>query len=281
MTGTGIDGTKRDGTKFGGIRLLAAAAALTMIAAPASAKLVKLTIAGTATSGSDGGNDLLDVTNGPGGYAEVFAPGSIFGTIGDLTGKAIAFSFVYDTASPLLPVGAGGIFDDPIGEWALSLSPTVSIGGVAYEFLHLPPVHLGIAAGATLAITDGAPDTLSGAFSGFTFSGDVILDYVTSNFAFDATLPAGFFSTDAVLPGSLSAPGFGFAGGGAGGTGSFDFLHQTCFLTCSFKEATGVFLLTAITFGAVPEPAAWSLMLTGFALVGTAARRRRGTLVTA
>lgn len=280
--GTHVDGTKAGGTKRRGTHLLAAAALLAMFAAPAAAKLVKLTVAGTITSGSDGGNDLIDEYPNPGGgYTEVFAPDSMFGTIGDLTGKAIKFSFIYDTQSPLLPVGTGGVFDDPIGEWALSLNPTITIGGVSHDFLHLEPAFLGVVAKAKLGINDGTPDGLTGDFFGFTFAGNVITTYVTSSFGFFSTLPAGFFSTDSVLPGALPGPGYGLAGAGAGGAGGFDFFRQTCFVTCSLAEAKGDFSLTAISFGAVPEPAAWTLMLAGFAIVGAAARRRQGTHVTA
>ncbi len=35
------------------------------------------------------------------------------------------------------------------------------------------------------------------------------------------------------------------------------------------------------TSSAVPEPAIWATLITGFGLVGAAARRRRGNLVTA
>lgn len=38
-------------------------------------------------------------------------------------------------------------------------------------------------------------------------------------------------------------------------------------------------VLDGVTISAVPEPATWGLMLIGFALVGTAARRRTGALI--
>ena len=44
----------------------------------------------------------------------------------------------------------------------------------------------------------------------------------------------------------------------------------------SFTSDSGVFLTAAS--GAVPEPAAWALMMGGFGLVGAMARRRRMAL---
>ena len=277
------NGTHLNGTKTG-TKLLAAAAALAMIAGPASAKLVKLTIAGTITAGTDSGSDLIDeIPIQGGGWTEVTTPGTIFGTTGDLTGKSIKFSFVYDTASPLLPVGAGGIFEDLSGgEWTYTLNPTITVGGVATQFTPLQPFGQNIALTAELGVVDGSPDGLSGDFTSWLGWGDVVSYYNIGSFNFHAALPPGYFSTDAQLPGSLPGPGFGFAGSGASGTGSFSMIRQSCFMSCPMVQAVGTFSLTAITFGAVPEPAAWSFMLAGFAVVGAASRRRRRlTLVTA
>ncbi len=260
---------------------LTTAAIIGLAVAPAHARLVKLTVAGHITSGSDGGNDLDDVTNGPGGYVEHFAPGSVFGTIGDLTGNAIRFSFIYDTNDAAQPLGVGGVFDDQLGQWAYDATKAVTIGAVTHDFLPLQPVFTFIALTATLGVTDGTPDGLSGNFTGFTGWGDVYSNFYTSGLSFGATLPSSFFATDAVLPGNLPGPGFGLAGSGASGTGSFSFVRQTCFLTCSYKAAVGNFALTAITFGAVPEPASWALMIVGFGLVGARQRRRSGTTTVA
>ena len=248
--------------------------AIAVAAAPGHARLVKLTVAGHVTSGSDGGNDLDNVTNGPGGYVEHFVPGTVFGTAGDLTGAAIRFTFIYDADDIDQPVGVGGVFDDTLGQWTYDAKRSLTIGGVTHDFLPLQPVFNLIALGSTLTLVDGTPDGLSGNFTGFTQSGNVYSDYRTAALSFAGILPASFFSTDAVLPGELPGPGYGLAGAGSTGTGSFLLTRQTCFLTCSYKAATGNFALTAISFGAVPEPAAWTLMLAGFAMVGLTARRR-------
>lgn len=254
---------------------LAACAMLATTVAPATARTVKLTVNGLISNGSDGGNDLIDVTNGPGGYTEIFAPGSVFGSIGSLTGKSIKFTAVYDTASPLLPVGTGGSFSDTAGDWAYSLHATVTIDGVTREFVHVEPVFLGLLYSAALGLTDGSPDGLSGDFNAFTYSGNVITDYSNGSFGFASTLPGSFFGTDAVLPGQLPGPGFGFAHAPAVGVGTFSLDQQTCFLTCSYKLAAADFSLTSISFGAIPEPADWALMLTGFGLIGLRTRSRR------
>ena len=165
---------------------LTTAAIIGLAVAPAHARLVKLTVAGHITSGSDGGNDLDNVTNGPGGYVEHFAPGSVFGTIGDLTGNAIRFSFIYDTNDVAQPLGVGGVFDDQAGQWAYDATKAVTIGAVTHDFLPLQPVFTFIALTATLGVTDGTPDGLSGNFTGFTGWGDVYSNFYTSGLSFDA-----------------------------------------------------------------------------------------------
>ncbi|CAM3069151.1 PEPxxWA-CTERM sorting domain-containing protein [Sphingomonas antarctica] len=246
-------------------------------AAPAHAKLAVLTVTGKITSGSDGGNELDDVTNGPGGYMEHFIPGTVFGTAGDLTGAIIRFRLTYDTNSPYLPVAASGAFDDPHGEWLYESKSEISIGNPTHDFLPLAPVFQGLALDSTLQLTDGAPDGLSGAFHGFTFDGGVYSNYRTGQFSFNAVLPAGFFSTDNTLPGGLPGPGYGFVHKAATGGGTFDFVRQTCFLSCSYKAATGNFTVNSVSFGAVPEPASWAMLIVGLGMTGAAgaAARRR------
>lgn len=264
--------------KFVTAALVAAAA----IAGPGQAKLVKLAVAGTITAGTDGGNELVDVTNGPGGYAEHFGPSTVFGIAGSLVGKELVFSMIYDSDSPDIPVSAGGVFDDSFGQWTYDAVPTLTIGGVKVNLIYTPMiVYQFVALTDTLAIVDGTTDSFSGSLTGFTLNGGVYSNYASGSLDFSGLLPASFFSTDALLPGQLPGPGYGFAHHGASGTGSFDLTRQTCFLTCSFKEASGTFLLSVITFGVVPEPTAWTLMIAGFAFVGAAARRRDPATVVA
>lgn len=258
--------------------LMAGAAVFASV--PAAARIVQLVVQGTVTGGSDGGNDLgsVDIINNV--YVEHFIPGSIFGTIGDLTGKSVVFRLLYDTAEPSLPISAGGVFDDPIGDWAFTLVPTVAVGGVGHDFRD-PFLGTFInTASAMLGVTDGTPDGLTGSFHNFYASGNSFINYITSELDFAGVLPASFFSTDTLLPGALGAPDFGFAHNAATGTGNFGFTRQTCFITCSSKSASAAFNVDRITFAPIPEPATWLMLLAGFAGVGTIARRcRKGAAV--
>jgi hypothetical protein len=264
------------------LKQLVLLSAMLVVAAPAAATLTKLTVSGRILTGTDGGNDLIDVSNVGGVYVHTFAPGNFFGVSGSLVGKAIKFTMIYDPAALITPVGVGGVFDDTFGDWALSIKSRVSIDGVGRDLVTLPAgglMLLGL--GATLTLGNGATDSLAGDFSGFTAAGGNIWDYNSSNVHFAGRLPASFFSTDAVLPGALPGPGFGYGSGAAIGTGSFDFTRSTVFIDSSFKEAVGTFALTSARFGAVPEPASWAMLVGGFAIVGASARRRRTRAVAA
>ena len=259
---------------------LALLAVTAVSAAPAAAVRVQLIATGTIGSGTDGGTDLtsVDVINNI--YVEHYAPGSVFGTIGSLIGKAITFRTVYETDSPYLPIGAGGVFDDGGNGWTLDMAPTVTIGGISHD-VYTHPYGAIYGAAATLGLTDGAPDALSGAFSGFSFGLSTITNILYRQIGFNGTLPSAFFSTNAVLPGDAGLPGRGYANAAASGTGSFDFTAQTCFINCSSKQAIGTFTLNRILFSAAPEPENWALLLLGFGLTGAMARRRRPSSVTA
>lgn len=67
-------------------------------------------------------------------------------------------------------------------------------------------------------------------------------------------------------------------------TDSFTFVgtgHDTLTLTATVPGNGGVFFDDVRVSGAVPEPAAWSLMIAGFGLTGAALRRRRPAAVCA
>lgn len=71
-----------------------------------------------------------------------------------------------------------------------------------------------------------------------------------------------------------------------GGTSYFGFVDSTPFTTLKivqtnqpgFGDAWGI---DDVSYAMVPEPAAWAMMIIGLGLVGAAARRRRGAMVTA
>lgn len=254
--------------------------AAALVATPAAARKGRITVNGTITTGSDGGNDLVSVDYVGGKLVETVAPGNFFGTSGNLDGMPVAFSFIYDTASPSLPVVAGGVFDDQSGEWAVSLNPVVIVGGVARNLLQ-PPTGSAIyyLATATLGLADGTPDGISGNFTSGTYTSTLIEHLLSSAFAFSAVLPASFLSSETLLPGAVPAAHYGFAHSAATGTGTFAFTEQSCLFTCSIKTASAAFDVTYLTAGAVPEPAVWAMMLGGFGIAGAMGRRGRNAPV--
>ncbi|WP_380879079.1 hypothetical protein ACFB49_20220 [Sphingomonas sp. DBB INV C78] len=87
--------------------------------------------------------------------------------------------------------------------------------------------------------------------------------------------------------GKFDGPGSGTGfGGGATGTGSGS-TYTVNFNTGGFSEfwfatnnaSNDGFRLNSVTVAAVPEPAAWAMMITGFGLVGGAMRQRRTKIV--
>jgi hypothetical protein len=63
------------------------------------------------------------------------------------------------------------------------------------------------------------------------------------------------------------------------GTGGFAWFNEGFTLPSYSDSSTGVYLIRNIAGNAVPEPASWMMMISGFGLLGAAARRhRRGTV---
>jgi hypothetical protein len=256
-------------------RLAFSAALFTTLAlavAPAEARVGKLIVNGIVTAGTDGGTDLDSVSVVNNHYIENFVPGAVFGALGSLSGQAIRFTLLYDTANA--PAGVAGLFDDPSGNWPYLVSGSVAINGVERLLFNVPNGASYFVPSATLSIGDGTPDTLAGHFGTASGEGSVNTTYLNRNIAFAATLPASFFSTDATLPGDVATPHFGFAHSPATGSGSFDFTQNTCFINCSFKEASGTFAVTAVAFAGVPDAPTWAMLIGGLGLTGLASRRR-------
>ena len=255
--------------------------AMLVMAAPATAKLSKLTVSGRILAGTDGGNDLIDVSNVGGVYVHTFAPGTFFGAAGSLAGKALRFTWLFDPSAPNAPTGIAGVFEDMFGDWALASPAKLAINGVSRDIATYAPGTFAFGITSTLTLGNGPSDSVGGDFSGLDYSGGNLTTYDSNFVRFTASLPGSVLGTDALLPGALPGPGFGYGSGIATGFGSFDFTRSMCFIECSSKRALGTFALSRLSFGAVPEPANWAMLVGGFAFVGTAARRRRTRAVAA
>ncbi len=132
----------------------------------------------------------------------------------------------------------------------------------------------------------GNPDALLGSFSvtgGFTFANGLqTLDTDTADWRADA----GAAVQSLTGPLSWTAPGGAPLSWGANGTaiwgsatgGPIGGIGTSAQWIWSQTDPAGeAFFSTTITSGAVPEPAAWGLMIVGFGLTGAAIRRRRQT----
>ncbi len=86
------------------------------------------------------------------------------------------------------------------------------------------------------------------------------------------------YATPAAVPFSIAEGlvGFRFDAGNGYQYGYADIAGSTLF-GVRYETTPGV----AVPFGAVPEPAAWSLMIAGFGLVGSMLRRRTGAIAMA
>lgn len=262
----------------------AALTVLILAAAPATARRGLFTLSATITSGSDNGNDLVYTDYINGHLTEHFAPSTIFGTPGFLTGKAVSFSFLYDTNAATLPVVSGGVFDDLTGDWGLAIDPVVTLGGVTQHVI-LETIGSGanytVSPVTTFGLIDAAPDGVTGNFVSGTVLNTLYAAYTYNTLSFAADLPSTFLSTDALLPGALPTIDHGFASSAATGTGSFLFTFQRCLFSCSYKAAQANFAVDHVTFADVPEPATWAMLVIGFGATGLMSRRRATTVVAA
>ena len=85
-----------------------------------------------------------------------------------------------------------------------------------------------------------------------------------------------------------TSPTFYFENDGGGYSDSVEFIENAfgqntggaiCSGTCGGQAQQGSFTIKPpVIIGSVPEPMSWALMLTGFGMIGTAARRRRAAI---
>ena len=221
--------------------VLAAALCLSALAAPASATIFVGTQTGFVTNSVD--NDGL------------------FGLGLFDSGEAYTAVFTYDTSIGLYT--DNGTDDDVAGLGPDSpLSATLTINGVS--------VPAGGDRGAVGAGNSGGLDSIG-------ISGDSEI--------FD---PNGFTTYDLFLSASTIANNQGTARVGSPPAGNLCDIFASCggsLTVYYYNDNQGANALTdgfgftatsfVITSGGVPEPAGWALMITGFAGVGAAIRRRR------
>lgn len=177
-----------------------------------------------------------------------FAPSpgsSLFGVGSNLAGSAVQGRFTYDTAAVADVTGADG------AEFAEGfLDFAVTIGSVEYVFGGFE-----VASGADQRriFLSTSPDGLT-----FTLTRDGGADYETLSL----TLGGASFLSGLTLPES-------FRLGEGAGSGLFYVAREDG--TVAFAD---IDLTSARVGAAVPEPAAWSLMIAGFGLAGAALRSR-------
>ncbi len=213
----------------------AALGALLLAAAPASAKIITVTLSGTSENITDNANVF--------GYG----PGQ------HLTDKSFVETFLVNTSA----VNAFG------PQTSTSVSSNSVFGGS-------PPY----AVGATLTINGKTFSTIGSNYSALQTTGDyqilsndMVNRSVDNNFYVDLTgagLPATVDQpiTLALAPGQAVNVSFIDNNGGGDVSAAIGNLFPTQ-LTVSVGAA-----------GAVPEPAMWAMMLAGFGLIGGAMRRR-------
>jgi hypothetical protein len=173
----------------------------------------------------------------------------LFGAPGSLTGKS--FVATYFVASNAILDGVPGVFQNVILP-----APTLTIGGTTFAFsTEEVMIDYGRA-------TPGELDfNYSMAFSNSVFRAEGIQNTAFANWF----QPSFDFGSSAVI----SAPG----------GGSFSIKYTPCTICQPDNQihTYGQFATDTVTITAVPEPATWAMMISGFGLAGAALRRRRAT----
>jgi hypothetical protein len=235
------------------------AAAVLVVAGAAQATIVTGTFSGSVLDGDSKGNF---------GYADDRSY--------DLTGKAITGTFRYDTALLSANCPNGTAFYGCFAGGGMTITETIN--GVTAVFTGTPAPDTGQAfnsAESGLVLYDQIGDTVN--LHAGSSLGDPASVYDSYDTGLAFGLPPGGI-TDATNP-VLSYDGAVFGAGPFSDLGQIFPADRTVIfeLTGGFETQDTAFDFTIdhLTVGAaVPEPAAWALMIAGFAGVGAALRRR-------
>ena len=237
-------------------RLLSAACALAggfLLAEAAQAGVVVTVEApGVQTSQTPLSVGGVETFNGMVGVSTTFSTN--FGTGGAITGTYAGFdnAATYVTPADLYGGVGGSDYADTYGSYSLSLSSTLNPGGVTYFGMYLSAIDFG----NDIQLYDG---------------GALVEELTAAELEPHLTNPA-------YLSDPFSEP-FAFLNFYATGGTAFDKIvitEECCGGLESDNHTVGFF--TGMSGAAVPEPAAWALMIGGFGLAGAALRRRRAQI---
>lgn len=167
---------------------------------------------------------------------------------------ALPGGVTYTASNAAAVIGTGGY---GLNENGVSTSPIVGVnGGSSWIDLTFDTAVAMFGGGFNYALISGRPVGGNPVISAFDESDNLIASYDL------------FALAPIVTPGGLDA----YAFRGIDGEGQ---------MIKRFRMQGGFIILSATTLGdsgAVPEPATWALMISGFGLVGFAARRRRAAI---
>ena len=197
---------------------------------------------------------------------------------------ALAFTATNANATVALTLSdtTGQILGNPpftLG-WRFTVNSNITVNGLGFfddaqnGLAEAHAVGLWNAAGTLLASTTIGAGTVSGLINQFRYN-SVAATALTAGqrYTIGALYTSGsdavLFNANNVATNAAITYGNGtFAGGGTLANPSTDFASTTSFFGPNF------------TFGAVPEPASWAMLLMGFGVMGGALRRRRTVTVT-
>jgi hypothetical protein len=181
-------------------------------------------------------------------FSGVMASGTdsgLFGPPGDLTGRIFVATYLVDTTPPIENVP--GVY-----EHATPTSATLKIGDITYLFPTGP---------TNVKNASASVGQLYFEYSTIIDSNPLDSERVTNTSTSPWFQPSLQFGDDAIIY--------------AQGTGSYR-IRVCCAPDFTEVNSFGTFTSDKVTITAVPEPATWAMMITGFGLAGAALRRRRG-----